>query len=92
VKPLATMKYSDASVRLSQVHVQEARLEMGDGPLSPSSARVGALLAERLLDDFVVYRADAQRLNLIQRMGITRADIVVTARGIDSAVSESGRK
>lgn len=74
---------SDASVRLADVRVQDARLDLGSGPLSPSQSRVGALLAERLLDDFVVYRADAQRLQLIQRLGITAADIVVTSRGIE---------
>ena len=74
---------SDASVRLSQVRVQEARLDLGNGPLSPSGARVGALLAERLLDDFVLYRADPQRLELLQRAGITTAEIVVTPRGVD---------
>ena len=74
---------SDASVRLTQVRVQEAKLDMGSGPLSPSGARIGALLAERLLDDLVVYRADAERLKLIQRAGITAAQIAVTARGVE---------
>lgn len=74
---------SDGSVRLSQVRVQETRLDMGSGPLSPSAARVGALLAERLLDEIVIYRVDAERLKLIQGLGITAADIAVTERGID---------
>lgn len=79
---------SDASVRLAQVHVQDAKLELGSGPLSPSSARVGALLAERLLDDFVIYRADAQKLKLLQQAGITAADIAVTSRGIELRFAE----
>jgi hypothetical protein len=79
---------TDASVRLSQVRVQEVRLDLGNGPLSSSGARVGALLAERLLDDFVVYRADPQRLKLIQRLGITAADIAVTSRGIELRFAE----
>ncbi|MDP1692904.1 MAG: hypothetical protein Q8L49_13305 [Burkholderiaceae bacterium] len=79
---------SDASVRLAQVHVQDARIDLGSGPLSPSSARVGALLAERLLDDFVLYRADAQRLQLIQRLGITAAEIAVTSRGVEVRFAE----
>ena len=74
---------SDASVRLTQVRVQDAKLELGGGPLSPSGARVGALLAERLLDDLVLYRADAERLKLIQRANITAAEITVTARGVE---------
>lgn len=74
---------SDGSVRLSQVRVQDARLDLGSGPLSPSGARIGVLLAERLLDDFAIYRVDAERLKLLQALGITAADIVVTGRGID---------
>ena len=74
---------SDASVRLSQVQVQDVRLDLGSGPLSASGARVGALLAERLLDEFVLYRADAQRIELLQRAGITSAEVVVTARGVE---------
>ena len=74
---------SDGSVRLSQVRVQEVKLDLGSGPLSPSAARIGSLLAERLLDDFAIYRVDAERLKLIQTLGISTADMVVTARGID---------
>ena len=74
---------SDGSVRLSQVRVQDVRLDLGSGPLSPSGVRIGGLLAERLLDDFALYRVDAERLKLLQTLGITAADIVVTARGID---------
>jgi hypothetical protein len=79
---------SDASVRLAQVRVQDAKLDLGSGPLSPSSARIGALLAERLLDDFVLYRPDAERLQLIQRLGVTAADIVVTSRGVEIRFAE----
>jgi hypothetical protein len=79
---------SDASVRMTHVRVQDAKLELGSGPLSPSGARIGGLLAERLLDDFVLYRADAERLKTIQRMGIVAADIVVTARGLEIRFAE----
>lgn len=74
---------SDASVRMSQVQVQDARLDLGSGPLSPSGARVGALLAERMLDDFVLYRADARLFELLQRAGVASADVAVTARGVE---------
>lgn len=74
---------ADASVRMTQVQVQEARLDLGGGPLSGSGARVGALLAERLLDDFVLYRADAQRIERMRQAGIAAADVAVTARGIE---------
>jgi hypothetical protein len=74
---------SDASVRLSQVRVQDAKLDMGSGPLSPSGARLAALLAERLLDDVALYRADPERLQQLQRLGITAAEIAVTPGGVE---------
>lgn len=79
---------SDASVRLSQVRVQDVKLELGGGPLAPEGARLGALLAERLLDDFVLYRADAERLKQLQRAGVTAAEIVVTSGGIELRFGE----
>jgi hypothetical protein len=78
----------DASLRLTQVRVQDAKLDLGSGPLSPSSARVATLLAERLLDDFVLYRADPERLKQIQRLGINAAEIAVTDRGIELRFTE----
>lgn len=78
----------DASVRMTQVRVQDAKLELGGGPLSPSSARVATLLAERVLDDFVLYRADPERLKQIQRLGINAAEIAVTERGIELRFTE----
>ena len=74
---------ADASVRLAQVQVQQVRLELDSGSLSPSSARVAALLAERLLDDFVLYRADPERLRQLRQAGVSAADIAVTARGVE---------
>ncbi len=81
-------KPSDASLRLSQVRVQDVKLDLGSGPLAPEGARLGALLAERLLDDFVLYRADAERLKLLQRAGVTAAEIVVTSRGVELSFAE----
>jgi hypothetical protein len=79
---------SDASLRLSQVHVQQAILELGSVSLSPEGARLGALLAERLLDDFALYRADEGRLKQLQRAGVTAAEIVVTSDGIELRFAE----
>lgn len=80
---------SDASVRLTQVRVQEVTLDLGSGSLSASAARIGALLAERLLDDVAIWHADAERLRLLQRAGVDAADITVTARGIEVRFAEA---
>ncbi len=79
---------SDATLRLTQVHVQAFKLELGNGPLAPSNARLGALLAERLLDDAVLYRPDAERLSLLQRAGISAAAITVTPSGVELQLSQ----
>ena len=74
---------ADATVRMTQVQVLGSKLDLGSGPLSPSANRVGALLAERLLDDFVLYRADARRVKQMQQAGVMAADVVVTPRGVE---------
>jgi hypothetical protein len=79
---------SDASIRLAQVKVQDFKLDIGGTSLSGQGARLGALLAEHLLDDFVIYRVkDAQR-EALRRAGIDRADIAVTSRGVELHFAE----
>lgn len=79
---------SDASVRMTQVRVQQAQLDFGNGPLSVPAARVGTVLAEHLLDDVAVWRASPERLRVLQRAGVTSADIVVTVRGLEIRFAE----
>ena len=79
---------SDASIRLAQVHVGAAMLDFGNGPMAPSAARVAGLLAEHLLDDLALYHADPERLRLLQRAGITAAQIAITAGGIELRFAE----
>jgi hypothetical protein len=79
---------SDASLRMSQVRVEGLTLDLGSGSLPSEAARLGALLAERLLDDFVLYRADAEHLKQLQRAGVTAAAVVVTSGGIELRFAE----
>lgn len=74
---------SDASVRLANVKVEDVKLELAGTPLSGQAARLGALLAERALDDFVIYRLDDERRQTMARLGVSHADVAVTARGIE---------
>jgi hypothetical protein len=74
---------SDATVRLAQVKVSDLRLDVGGTPLSAQAARLGGVLAERVLDDFVIYRVNDARRDALKRAGLERADFVVTARGIE---------
>jgi hypothetical protein len=74
---------SDATLRLGQVRVDDFRLELGGTPLSGQAARIGALLAERVLDDFVVYRVSDERRRLLAQAGVNNADVAVTSRGVE---------
>jgi hypothetical protein len=74
---------SDATVRLSNVRVEGMLLELGGTPLTDQAARLGAMLAERALDDFVIYRVSDERRQMMARAGVNNADVAVTARGIE---------
>lgn len=74
---------SDATVRLAQVKVSELTLDVGGAPLSAQAARLSGALAERVLDDFVIYRLNDERREALKRAGLERADFVVTGRGIE---------
>lgn len=74
---------SDATVRLANVKVEEMKLELAGTPLSGQATRLGALLAERVLDDFVIYRVSDERRQAMARLGVNNADVAVTSRGIE---------
>lgn len=74
---------SDATVRLAKVKVDAVQLELAGTPLSGQAARLGAMLAERLLDDFVIYRVAEDKRELLARAGVNNADVAVTSRGVE---------
>lgn len=73
---------TDASVRTTGVRVQDVQLQLDAGPLSATGTRIAGLLAERLLEDFALYRADAERVRALQRLGITAAEVEVQRDGL----------
>jgi hypothetical protein len=70
------------------VRVQQVQLDFGSGPLSVPAARIGSVLAEQLLDDVAVWRADPEGLRRLQRAGIGAADIIVTPHGLEVRFAE----
>jgi hypothetical protein len=84
---------SDATVRLANVKVEGVKLELAGTPLSGQAARLAALLAERVLDDFVIYRVSDEKRQSLARAGVNDADVAVTANGIELRFSSvpSGR-
>jgi hypothetical protein len=70
------------------VQVKDAKLDVGSQILSGQTARLGGLLAERLLDDFEVYRFSPERLNALKKVGFNSANIDVTSNGVEMKFKE----
>jgi hypothetical protein len=79
---------SDGSVRLSNVQVKDAKLELGGQAVSGGVSRMAGVLAERLLDNFEVYRFPADKLETLKKVGFNSADIAVTERGLQMKFKE----
>lgn len=85
----------DASVRLTQVRVQQVDFVPGSsaGPASaaldaltaqPGTAqRIGRALAERALEDLAIYRLGAERQASLRQLGLQPGAVTVTARGVE---------
>ena len=109
----------DATVRLTQVRVQQVNLSAGSvataetvpplaakpappPPLVPAplpgppttlgpSVRLGNALAERVLDDLVIYRVPADRLASLRQLGLQPGAVTITARGLEITLARLGR-
>ena len=77
---------SDASIRLVQPRVQRLDFAPAQG-LSAGRAemaqRMGVALAERLLDDLVLYRVPAQRLEQLRAAGVQPGTLQITPAGVE---------
>ena len=95
----------DASLRLTQLRVQQLWFEAGAGPVTPPMQpmqpmqppavaagprettgippRLGPLLAEKLLDDLVIYRLAAEPQARLREAGLAPGAVTVTARGVE---------
>lgn len=61
---------SDASVRLTQVRVEDFEVPGVPAAFASRASRLGALLAEQLLHDFTLYRLSPEDLRLAQGRGL----------------------
>ena len=74
---------ADATVRLADVRVDRLELDVAGTALSGALSRIGALLAERALDDFVLYRVGDERREALRRAGLDGAIFAVSSRGVE---------
>ncbi len=81
----------DATVRLTQVRVQQFRLDGGTAPAQPAASdapptgflgRLGLTLAERVLDELALYTVSPERLASLRQLGLQPGAVTVTARGL----------
>lgn len=80
---------SDATLRLANVRVNDLKLDVAGTALHGQVARLGAALAERALDDFVIYRVADDKREALRRAGVQNAEIAVTPRGVELKFAES---
>lgn len=100
----------DATLRLTQVRVQQLTLEGGlpqppaaaasaasgssttssaSSPAANRLARLGSALAERALDELVLYTVPAERLASLRQLGLQPGAVTVTARGVEITLARS---
>lgn len=75
--------HTDQTVRLAQVRVQDFRLVSSGALPRTAGEKLAAALAERVLEDFTLYRLPAERAQDLQRLGVTPGAVTVTSRGVE---------
>jgi hypothetical protein len=80
---------ADATIRLVQPRIESLALD-SDAGLPPRQAelvrRMGIPLAERLLDDLVLYRVPAERLDRLKAAGFRPGTLQVTPEGVEITI------
>lgn len=80
---------ADATIRLVQPRIESLAFDAAPG-LSPRQAelvrRMGITLAERLLDDLVLYRVPAERLDRLRAAGYQPGTLQVTPAGVEITI------
>ena len=77
---------ADRSVRLVQVRVNEFSLDggpAGNAGRRSQADRLGAVLAERVLEDLAIYRLTPEKASQLGGRGLTPGAITVTSRGVE---------
>lgn len=92
----------DASLRLTQVRVQQLQFELGrrDGAAPAAAAasaapsglsqRLAQALAEQWLQELAIYRLSPERLAQLKAWGLTPGAVTVTARGVEVTLAKAG--
>jgi hypothetical protein len=76
---------SDQSIRMTQVRVTDLRFdEVGvKASRNPAASRLGAALAERVLEDLPLHHLRADQQQRLAQAGVQPGEVTVTARGVE---------
>lgn len=74
---------AEQSVRLTQVRVQDLMLTSAGNATRSSTERLGAAVAERMLEDLSLYRLKPERAAQLQQKGYAPSAVTVTSRGVE---------
>lgn len=74
---------ADQTVRLAQVRVLDFKLVTAGALPRTAGEKLGAAVAERVLEDFVLYRLPIERAQELQRRGVKPGAVTVTSRGVE---------
>lgn len=81
----------DRTLRLAQARVADLRLVSPGAEARTAAERLGAALAERVLEDLVLYTLPAERAEALRAAGVVPAGVAVTARGVEITLSPAPR-
>lgn len=90
----------DATVRLTQVRVQQLVLDGAGAALPPAApaspatpagplARLGQALVASALEDLALYTVPAERLAELRRLGLAPGAVTITARGVEITLASA---
>jgi hypothetical protein len=79
----------DRTLRLAQVRVADLKLTSAAPEARTPAERLGALLAERVLEDMVLYTLSAERAEALRASGVAPGAVVVTPRGVEITFAQA---
>jgi len=87
------LRYDDflQAIRLSQVHVNDLRIAGLPSPQQAGLHRLGALIAEEMLEGAVIYRFKPSDLKTAEGRGLRPGDVAVTSKGVQITLSPISR-
>jgi hypothetical protein len=78
---------ADHTIRMTQVRVRELTLSSGSNNLRGAAQRLGGLVAEKALEDLVLYRMKPTQADEMDRLNLVASPITVTPQGLHMTVS-----